>query len=344
MDNEMNVEEKTPLLSVIVPTYNRKEMLSDALKGILSQSLRDIEVIVVDDCSSDGTQDFMNDLKDKRIRYFRREKNTGVHYNYSLGLSNAQGKYIVFHDDDDYYTDYEFFRKAVNIFSEHEDDTSPIVCVCSNALKLKIETNESERTYIGEPGRVKGTDFILDGRKKYRKPASLFPTVFRTETLRQAGLGDDFMDDSETYWFAMLYGDAWFLADVIGVYRLHSESYTAGSKKNHQSYERRYKIVRERTKQRGIIYKKLCEIIGEKTARKFCTKAVYELVDFYGMQGKGFADIFRIYRSILEVSDFMPELKYILPLMRIAQLPRRIFRNVKFIRKFYRRIKYGNKV
>ena len=326
-----------PLLSVIVPTYNRKEMLSDALRGIMNQTMRDFEIIIVDDCSSDGTQEFVNSLGDDRIRYFRREKNTGVHYNYSLGLSNARGKYIVFHDDDDYYTDYEFFRKASDILAEHENDTPPLVCVSSNVMKLTIETNESERTYIGGPGRVKGIDFILDDKKKYIKPASLFPTVFRADILRQAGLGNGFVDDSETYWHAMSYGDAWFIPDITGVYRLHAESYTAGSKKSPQSDERRYNIIRERARHRGIIYRKLCGIAGVKEARKFYARVTYELVDFYGRQGKGFADLFRIYRSILDVSDFMPELKYILPLMRIAKLPRRIFRNIKFLRKIYLR-------
>ena len=108
-------------------------------------------------------------------------------------------------------------------------------------------TNESERTYIGKPGRVKGIDFIVD-RKKYRKPASVFPTVFRAETLRQAGLGSGFMDDSETYWFAMLYGDAWFIADIIGVYSFNEDGYSLGRKTSPEPNARRYTIVRERTK------------------------------------------------------------------------------------------------
>ena len=315
-------------------------MLSDALKGILSQSVKDIEVIVVDDCSTDGTQEFMSSLKDERVKYIRREKNTGVHYNYSLGLSKAMGKYVVFHDDDDYYTDYEFFRKALNIFTEHENDTPPLVCVCSNVLTRVTSTNESERTYIGKPGRVKGIYFIVD-RKKYRKPASVFPTVFRAETLRQAGLGSGFMDDSETYWFAMLYGDAWFIADIIGVYSFNEDSYSLGRKTSPEPNARRYTIVRERTKQRGSIYRKLCTLIDEKTARKWYIRAAYELFDFYGSQGKGWADKFRIYKSILEVSEFMPELKYILPMMWIANIPRRILRKFKPLRNLYHRIKYG---
>ena len=76
----MNSASSSPLLSVIIPTYNRKEMLSEALGGILNQSVRDIEVIIVDDCSSDGTEDFVSSMKDDRIRYLRREKNMGVHY------------------------------------------------------------------------------------------------------------------------------------------------------------------------------------------------------------------------------------------------------------------------
>ena len=314
----------------------------------MNQSVRDIEVIIVDDCSSDGTEDFVSSMKDDRIRYLRREKNMGVHYNYSWGLSESRGRYVVFHDDDDYYTDYEFFRKAVDIFAEHGNETPPLVCVCSNVLQMTAETGESEPTYIGRPGHVKGLDFMMefckpDSMKKYRKPSSLFPTMFRADILRQDGLGGMFMDDSETYWHAMLHGDAWFLPDVTGVYRIHQESYTLGHKITPESEERRYRVVAERVKQAHMIYGKMRVITGEKTARKWYAHVTADLFVFYRLQGKGWADSFRIYRIILDGSDFMPELKYIVPLIWLSGVPRRVLRKAGVLKKLYRRIKYGEK-
>lgn len=332
---------QSPLLSIVVPTYNRKEMLGEALSGILRQSLRDIEVIVVDDCSSDGTEEYVRSIPDERVRYIRREKNMGVHYNYSLGLSNARGKYIVFHDDDDYYTDMEFFRKAVSIFTEHEDDTPPIVCVCTNSLMLTVETGESERTHIGSPGRVKGTDFIRYNGKNYQKPASLFPTVFRTDALKNSGLHNGFMDDTETYLYAMLQGDVWLMEDVTGVYRLHAESYTKGRKSAPAAEERRLNVVRERARQRNLIAKKLCEIAGVKTARKYYANTADDLLYHYWAQRRGFADTLRVYRIIIDASDFMPEIRYVLPLVWFSRLPRRIMRRITFLRRLYRLMKYG---
>lgn len=153
-------------------------MLAQALDSVLNQSVKNLEVIVIDDCSSDGTEDFMKTLTDERVKYFRNEKNNGPEPNRNFALNNSHGKYIVFLDDDDYYTDYDFFSKALKIFEEHNNETPELSFVCANAQTLDLKTGELENSYIGKPGRVKGLDFILKN-KEYRKPTSLFPTVFK---------------------------------------------------------------------------------------------------------------------------------------------------------------------
>ena len=118
-------------------------------------------MIVVDDCSTDSTADYVKSIADERVRYFRNEKNSGLEYNRNFGLRNARGKYITFLDDDDYYTDYDFFAKAIEIFREHEADEVPLVMVYANARVIKMQKNTDIVRNIGQPGRVKGLDFIL---------------------------------------------------------------------------------------------------------------------------------------------------------------------------------------
>lgn len=90
-----------PKVSVIVPTHNRALSLCRAVDSILNQSFRDLEVLVIDDASSDHTAEFATDCGDERVRYFRHDQNRGESASRNTGLLVARGEYIAFLDDDD---------------------------------------------------------------------------------------------------------------------------------------------------------------------------------------------------------------------------------------------------
>lgn len=89
------------MISVILPTYNRRELLLRAIDSVLCQTHDDLEVIVVDDASTDGTQSAVLDLQDERIRYVRLTENAGACAARNRGLDMARGEYIAFQDSDD---------------------------------------------------------------------------------------------------------------------------------------------------------------------------------------------------------------------------------------------------
>ena len=92
------------LVSVIITTYNRKNQLSLTLKSILEQTYKNIEIIIVDDYSTDGTKDLIESklLKlDDRIKYIRCDKNSGLATARNKGILNSNGEYFTFCDDDD---------------------------------------------------------------------------------------------------------------------------------------------------------------------------------------------------------------------------------------------------
>ncbi len=93
--------ETVPMVSVIVPTFNRVDLLPETVDSILSQTFDDFELIIVDNMSEDGTETYVNGLKDPRIRYFRNPNNGVIAVNRNVGIRNARGKYIAFCDDDD---------------------------------------------------------------------------------------------------------------------------------------------------------------------------------------------------------------------------------------------------
>ena len=88
---------------MVIATYNRGEILSEAAESVLAQSLTDLELIIVDDCSIDNTQMVINNLckRDKRIKGLRTGRNCGCNIAYNLGIDKANGKYIAILDDDD---------------------------------------------------------------------------------------------------------------------------------------------------------------------------------------------------------------------------------------------------
>ena len=92
---------KKPLVSVIVTTFNRCEMLAETIQSILQQTLSDFELIVVDNMSEDGTLEYISSIQDGRIRYFRNQNYGVIAKNRNYGIREAKGTYIAFCDDDD---------------------------------------------------------------------------------------------------------------------------------------------------------------------------------------------------------------------------------------------------
>jgi len=105
-----------PLVSVVIPTYNRALLLSRAIKSVLNQTYLNFEIIVVDDCSTDSTESVVKGFHDDRIRYIRHEKNQGASTARNNGIMASKGEYIAFQDSDDEWLSTKL-EKQVNSFS-----------------------------------------------------------------------------------------------------------------------------------------------------------------------------------------------------------------------------------
>lgn len=91
------------LVSVIMPTHNRSDLLPRACRSVLEQTYRDLELIIVDDASTDNTQEVASQLvrSDNRVRYIRNDANVGAPEARNIALTHAKGEYVAFLDDDD---------------------------------------------------------------------------------------------------------------------------------------------------------------------------------------------------------------------------------------------------
>lgn len=118
------------MISIVIPTYNRKSMLLEAVDSVRRQTYTNWEIILVDDHSTDGTQKAVQRLKEPRIRYFHNNTNKGPGYNRNFGFKKTKGDYIIFLDDDDYYIDPSFFHNAITAFSFNQDKDLVFVGQC----------------------------------------------------------------------------------------------------------------------------------------------------------------------------------------------------------------------
>lgn len=93
---------KSLLVSIIIPTRNRMHLLERSVRSCLNQTYKDIEVIIVDDFSTDNTPDVAKRLsnKDNRVIYIRNNIHQGLPASRNIGLSQAQGEFIFFSEDD----------------------------------------------------------------------------------------------------------------------------------------------------------------------------------------------------------------------------------------------------
>ena len=98
------------MVSVVIPTRNRRALLERAIQSVMNQTFTDWEIIVVDDASSDGTRLAMEQEKSDRLKYIRFENRAGGAAARNNGIKNAQGEFVAFLDDDD-----EWLPEKLNI-------------------------------------------------------------------------------------------------------------------------------------------------------------------------------------------------------------------------------------
>lgn len=117
------------LVSIIVPVYNVEAYVYKCIRSLTNQSLQDIEIICINDCSSDDCLYILEQLaaKDNRVKIIDNKENLGVAQSRNLGLEIAQGEYIAFIDGDDY-VDSDYYEKLYKKAKENDSDIVKGLC------------------------------------------------------------------------------------------------------------------------------------------------------------------------------------------------------------------------
>ena len=133
-----------PNISVIIPLYNCENSIVNTILSVQIQTLKNFEIILINDYSTDNTSKIVNEMmvNDKRINIINNHKNMGILYSRSIGALNARGKYIYCLDDDDIFYDKNLFYNIFNIAESHSYDIVEFKCFEIKKYSYTIKLNQ----------------------------------------------------------------------------------------------------------------------------------------------------------------------------------------------------------
>ncbi len=122
-DTTAKLTNPTPLVSIMMTTFNRADLIGEAIKSVLGQTYQNWELLILDDGSIDDTATVVSDFvaHDSRIKYFPAPQNLGITKNRNRGLELSIGKYIAVLDSDDFWCDATKLEKQVSYLEAHAD-------------------------------------------------------------------------------------------------------------------------------------------------------------------------------------------------------------------------------
>ena len=143
----------TPLLTVVIPVYNTSAYLNRCIESVLNQTITDIAVIIVNDGSTDNSEEIIKKkfFKRSNLEYIKLEKNIGVGNARNLGIENAKTKYITFIDSDDW-VDAAYYENMLRIIEYDQSD------ICISGIKTEVDDVYSWKFRYQYPSH-----FIVDG-------------------------------------------------------------------------------------------------------------------------------------------------------------------------------------
>jgi len=129
----------SPLISVIIPLYNKESWVERAIQSVLNQTYKNFELLIVNDGSTDGSLEKVKKFKDKRIRVFSK-KNEGLSITRNFGIKYSKGDYIAFLDADD-----EWAEKELEYLIKGFSEETVLVCSDLKEIKSEAEKNNNDR-------------------------------------------------------------------------------------------------------------------------------------------------------------------------------------------------------
>ncbi len=227
-----------PLVSIVLPVYNGEKFLAQSIESVLNQTYKNLELIIVNDNSSDSSLDIAQDFasKDNRVKIITNTTNQKLPESLNIGFRQSTGNYLSWTSDDNFYNN-DAIEKMVDFLEENQDN----VMVCADFYKLNIDTNETMPLQL----KVSAQEMINGNCV-----GACF--LYKADIAKQVGEynKEKFLVEDYDYWLRMmLKGNIGHINEFLYTYRCHSNSLTgtrmqeiiAKTKELQKEYEQEYK-------------------------------------------------------------------------------------------------------
>ncbi len=304
-----------PKITVAIITYNRSNLMRESLQSVLVQTYRDMKIVVIDDCSTDFTWEYIQQYEknDNRIHCYRNEKNLGFVKNFEKSIMLCRGEYIALSDQDDIWSldHLEILYKNIN----------DAILISSNAILLD-NSNTLGRTMYDTLGlsnlnmnEHNAFFFIL-----YNNFVQGAACLFKKELLKYAYPFPDIIDFHD-HWLALnaiMMGKINYLNEVTLNYRQHSKSITKKKDKTYISLMKNKKTPK-RYDVLLLLQKKYSLIKGSKK------KMLKEALRFYKSREKSFFPLYASIFLIVHYKKIYCQSNYKFLISRLLKMLFRIF-------------------
>ena len=235
--------ENFPLVSIMIPTYNRAERLRRAVESALNQNYPRIEILISDNASNDATNSYLRLITDDKVKSFRQRENIGLIGNWNFLLNKANGAYcLMLSDDDELYSDaVKNLMVAVLMANNNHHSSNINIILGSSKISKDINNTSGSITLLNCNELMRG---IIKNKIQAFPSAMLLKTDMAKkngyrnyyETAIDLGLIADFSKNK---------GNAIILDGVVCKYNLHADNITAkfDVDKIYKTYRRLLRVV-----------------------------------------------------------------------------------------------------
>ena len=263
-----------PLVSVCIPAYNNAGYIKDTIDSILNQTYQNIELIIVDDCSTDNTAGVIEAIGDSRIKLYRNEKNLGMTGNWNHCLELATGEFVKLVCADDMIDQNAIEKEAKAMM---DNPTASLV--------------ESDTRLVDINGKKTGAfkryhkSGLVDGKKLAKKALLIkdfygapVNNLIRKSALEQTGGFDDtftYILDFDLWVSLSCAGDVYIIHELLNSFRIRNDSNTGvliGEKRDVYVAEHRHLI--EKHAAAGVVHMSKFDMWRSMTTRKLRNVAI----------------------------------------------------------------------
>lgn len=184
-------------ISIIVPVYNAEKYLKKCLDSLVNQTKKELEFILINDGSTDKSEEIIKTYKDKRIKYFK-NKNQGIGKTRNFGIEKSSGKYLMFLDSDDYFSNdaceilYKEAEKekadliVFDYYRVEKGNLNEVKIESFNATNIKDDPNLLLKVNLGPCNKIYKTDLIKNNGIKFEESLKYEDTLFVVKAIYNA--------------------------------------------------------------------------------------------------------------------------------------------------------------